>query len=101
MSNDDAADDGPLRSARGVIPQTGSCRSCGSSRIIPDVGLNLTTQKQVVTVYGNPQALLLKDAACGELRARICGACGFTEFRVTNHAELYEKYQGAIGRQQT
>lgn len=73
-----------------------TCRACGSTKMIPNVyvldqGKGSDGYLQVV-VYGDPQALIFKDRVYGHLRAWICGNCGFTELRVKNPEELYQKY---------
>jgi hypothetical protein len=45
-----------------------------------------------VRIEGNPSAWIRKDRLYGELTARICGECGYTELYVSNAGELYEKY---------
>lgn len=72
------------------------CRACGSRKIIPNVqvldqGDNSDGCLQVV-FYGDPQALIFKDRMYGQLRAWICGECGYTELRVSNPEQLYLKF---------
>jgi rubrerythrin len=79
-----------------------TCRACGSTKIIPNVyvldqGKGSDGYLQVV-VYGEPQALIFKDRVYGHLRAWICGNCSFTELRVKNPEELYQKYLEAKER---
>lgn len=45
-----------------------------------------------VRIEGNPTAWIRKDRLYGELMARICGDCGYTELYVQNPSELYAKY---------
>ena len=62
------------------------CAKCGSAKIIPDVtvsdqGQNSDGQSKVV-VFGNPGALVFKDRRYGEVKADICGDCGYIDLRV-------------------
>ena len=77
------------------------CRACGSPEVIPDVrvmdqGKYSDGDLQVI-VCGDPDALIFKDRAYGVLRARVCGACGFTDLWVANSRELYAKYLKSKG----
>jgi predicted nucleic-acid-binding Zn-ribbon protein len=78
------------------------CAKCGSTRVIPRVfivdespatsdGLPQDNPLRV-RVEGNPSAWIRKDRLYGELTARICGECGYTELYVQNPSELYEKH---------
>jgi hypothetical protein len=73
---------------------------CGSDKVIPDVHLldsygDMGVRKKPlgVEVQGNPAAWVFKDTVGGNLVARVCGECGFTELHTTNFRALYEKYQ--------
>jgi ribosomal protein S27AE len=72
------------------------CSKCGSTEMIPnadilDQGQGSDRSLQVV-VYGNPDALILKDRLYGVLMADICGDCGHADLKVANPEELYEHY---------
>jgi predicted nucleic-acid-binding Zn-ribbon protein len=78
------------------------CTKCGSTRVMPRVfvvdespvtsdGLPHDNPLRV-RIEGNPSAWIRKDRLYGELTARICGECGYTELYVSNAGELYEKY---------
>lgn len=74
---------------------------CHSTKIIPgvtvmDQGQHLDGELKVV-VFGNPEALIFKNRLYGQVKADICGKCGHIELRVTNPAELYERYQESRG----
>jgi predicted nucleic-acid-binding Zn-ribbon protein len=79
------------------------CTKCGSSQIIPNV--RITDQKEgqfftagdlTSTVYTHPDALIFKGAARCDLRAAICGDCGYVELYAMSPASLYEAYQQAL-----
>jgi len=46
-----------------------------------------------VAVHEYPGALIMKGTEFGELKACICGQCGFTEFYVSNHRALFKAYR--------
>jgi hypothetical protein len=79
--------------------QDHSCLRCGSDKIVRSARvLERGHYSDVsVVVYGDPNALILKDALYGKLAADICGRCGHVELHVENHAELYEHYRKARG----
>lgn len=78
------------------------CAKCSSTRVIPRVFVvdeSPTTSEGVprdnplrVRIEGDPSAWIRKDRLYGELTARICGDCGYTELYVQNPSELYAKY---------
>jgi hypothetical protein len=76
------------------------CRQCGSARIIPEVFVMDRQEGPpaplTVRVHGDPQAWIFKDTLYGNLSARICGDCGYTELWVKNPNELYEKYRQGL-----
>lgn len=78
------------------------CAKCSSARVIPRVfvvdespatseGMPVDNPLRV-RIEGNPSAWIRKDRLYGELTARICGDCGYTELYVQNPGELYDKY---------
>ena len=74
------------------------CPKCNATDIIPKVRvldyLNaVTPQSLQVEVTENPEALLFKGKHRGNLYAWICGACGFTEFYVSNPSDLLSAYR--------
>ena len=72
------------------------CAKCGASIVMR--GLRLMDQGQgsdggaKVVCYGNPAALIFKDACYGEVVADVCGRCGYVELRVANVGELYQHF---------
>ena len=73
-----------------------TCSRCGSTKLIPNVkivdqGEHANGNLRVV-IYGDPQALIFKDAYYENLSADICGDCGHVELRVSNPRALYRKY---------
>lgn len=81
---------------------TDVCAKCNSDRIIPrarvvDRGHYNGAGDLNVAVYGNPDALLFKEMHEGNVSARVCGECGFTEFYASNPAELYATFTQSKG----
>ena len=80
------------------MPET--CGRCGSDKMMEDVHLyrnpstaaSLVPQGLVAAVR-SPHAWFQNVSAFGDLRARICGGCGYTEIYTTNFEKLYEAYQ--------
>lgn len=73
-----------------------TCQQCGSDKIIPDAIIfdqgEMSSGRLQVMLHGDPQAWIFKNTQLGELRGRVCGACGFVELRVLNPDELYRHY---------
>jgi hypothetical protein len=73
-----------------------TCVKCGSDKLIPNVivrdqGQSSNGQLQVY-LDANPRALIFRERTSANLRAQVCGACGYTEFIVGNPGLLYEAY---------
>jgi ribosomal protein L40E len=78
-----------------------TCRRCGSPKVIPGAPLTAHSGELAhfpvrVRVAGAPGALLFRATEAGEVRARVCGQCGYTELHTTNHEDLYQKYQQSL-----
>lgn len=63
------------------------CAKCGSTEVIPEVRIidhaHLNQPMDLsATVYTNPEAWVFKGPISHRFRARVCGACGYTEFYV-------------------
>ena len=61
------------------------CPKCGSGDIIPNVRIIDHAHGNVAmdlsaTVYTNPEAWIFKGEVSHRFEARVCGACGYTEF---------------------
>ena len=73
-----------------------ACPQCGSTKMMPGVDLFVPGtqwgQSLFAVVYGDPQAILLKDRRLGRMSADICGECGHVELRVEDPAALYQHY---------
>jgi len=71
------------------------CPKCESTQMMSGVTVvdqgQHSSGKLSVVVYGNPEALLFKEALYGELVADVCGSCGYVELRVLNPGELYQR----------
>lgn len=83
-----------------------TCSKCGSSKIIPLVGLVDQGQYSDGTLkalvgYTNPEAWVFKGAVHAKLKANICGNCGHTELVAENPEALYEAYMKATSSRRT
>ncbi len=72
------------------------CPKCGSNKIIRrarilDRGAEMDAEL-TVEIERRPAAILSKGKARSDLRAAICGSCGYTELYAENPAELYEAF---------
>ena len=77
------------------------CAKCGSSKIIPLVGVidqgeHSDGQLQALVAYTNPDAWVFKGAVYAKLNANLCGECGYTELIAENPAALYSAYQQTL-----
>jgi len=70
------------------------CPACGSTEMMR--GLRVVGQEHApiqVVVYGDPDALIFKDARYAELTADVCGRCGHVQLSALNPWILYEHYR--------
>ncbi len=83
------------------------CAKCGSSKIIPLVGISDQGQhsdgwlKTHAVGYTNPDAWIFKGAVSARIHATICGECGYTELTAENPAELYDAFVKAMSKKPT
>jgi len=86
---------------------TEQCTKCGSSKIIPLVGIKDQGEHSDGSLrthavgYTNPDAWIFKGAVSARLHASICGECGYTELTAEQPALLYEAFQKAIAKKPT
>lgn len=76
------------------------CLKCGSDKVIPLVGVvdqgeYSDGRLKALVGYTNPEAWLFKGPVCANLRATICGECGYTELTAENPAAVYVAYLAA------
>jgi len=69
------------------------CPKCGSGEIIPNVRIiDHAHYNQPMdlsaTIYTHPEAWVFKGEVSHRFQARVCGACGYTEFYVDDPAGL-------------
>ena len=80
------------------------CAKCGSDRIIPaarliDRGhLNFDAGDLRASVAADPDALIFSGTVKADLRARVCGACGYAELYAGEPAALWLAHIEAAGR---
>ncbi len=81
--------------------QKGTCPKCNSQMIIKDKPIadkgqyGLPVGSLSVGVQGRRIGWLSREVANGEIRAWICGECGYTELYTTNFRELLNTDRGA------
>ena len=72
------------------------CPKCGSNEIIPDAEVRDYDAQSyrplgVYVSLRNPQSgFFKKTSESGELRACICGQCGYTELYATNYQAMLQ-----------
>lgn len=80
------------------------CPKCRSEKIIPYVQIFDRVGHSIrlgVKVFEHPEALVFKGAHAADLRARVCGECGYVESYVENPQELYSAYlTGLTGKRE-
>jgi hypothetical protein len=67
-----------------VEPPAPHCGRCGSSKVLPNIGLS-------VVFYKDPAAIIWKQPFYGELAACVCGDCGHVDLRVKDPMTFYEE----------
>ena len=82
--------------------KAGPCPKCQSTEIIPDVrvidhGHYNSPLDLCATVYREPDAMIFKHPVAHRFHARVCGACGYTEFYVENPQRLLELAKKVAG----
>lgn len=85
------------RLAPGIVDK---CMKCDSTKVIPDAAISDQGEgsdgKLKAVVVGNPAAWVFRNVVRAELRANICGECGYVELQITNPGMLYEHYRESI-----
>ena len=75
------------------------CAVCGSDKMIPNVAIrdsqSLSIKAQVIS---KPEAILFKDPVYSQLRAWICGECGYVMLFVRRPKKLYQAYLASRAR---
>ena len=85
------------------------CVECGSKEIISDLlvfadealsGLHPPFVKLVEPAPSKRPFIWVPNTAASGFRAEVCGECGYTQFRATNHADLLEAHKQGYASQQ-
>ncbi len=82
------------------------CPVCGSADLIPDLafhdgdGQGYRSHEHQVEVVEKPTAIFSPGKVKSELRATVCGACGYTMFFARDYGVLWRTYQESRKRQQ-
>ena len=80
------------------MPHPQTCSKCQSEKILPRVRIRGDVASRydlLVEVHEHPQAILFTGTHRVEVRARVCGECGYTELYAEKPQELYSVYMAA------
>ncbi|MGC2236262.1 MAG: hypothetical protein WA584_08880 [Pyrinomonadaceae bacterium] len=74
------------------------CPDCSSEKIIErarvfDGGSNFVDKGLQVSVDANPDALVFKDTRRSDVKAKICGDCGYIQFYAEQARYLWRAYE--------
>ena len=77
------------------------CPECGSEKIVKDAALKemgdyAAENTLRVAVDRNPDAWVFKERVRNEVRAEVCGACGFVQTYATDPDLLWRAYQSSL-----
>ena len=79
-----------------------TCLVCGSDKIMADVSLRdegaYAAPEHRITIARNPNALFNRGAISSQMRAHICGACGYAAMFIESPARMYAAYLHAQER---
>ena len=79
----------------------GTCPQCQSADVIPDVAIidrghyNTLNLPLTVGIFRNPASWLKKKLFQSQVKAWICGSCGYTELFVQDPAELLQIHRSS------
>jgi ribosomal protein S27AE len=79
--------------------KSNTCPKCGSSAIMPDVAVldyDASSSRPLsvsVPLPKPPGAFIFKGSENGQLRAWICGGCGYTGLYTPQFAALWDAHQ--------
>jgi ribosomal protein S27AE len=89
------------------VPAPPRCPSCGSGKIMPHLeiielaGRDGNTPRNItVSVEQKPGSWWDTKPLHVQLRASVCGDCGYALLAVTNPGRLWEAYQSFLAQQQ-
>ena len=77
------------------------CPDCGSEKIVKDAFLkdlgDYSAEHTLrVAVDRNPDAWIFKERSRSEVRAEVCGSCGFLQAYATDPDALWTAYQTSL-----
>ena len=75
-----------------------NCRECGSEKIVPNVRVadkdqSGTKQNLSLVFDESPDALVFKNRLLFDLKANVCGNCGYVQLFAENYKDLWYAYQ--------
>jgi hypothetical protein len=79
-------------------PPLSECPRCGARKVIPGVRVldrdgDYGAKNLSVRLDRNPAALIFKGSEIVDLRANVCGLCGYAELYATNPAALWAAHE--------
>ena len=73
-----------------------NCTKCGSDRVMSEARFEslIAGDGHInVHIYKKPDALFFKGTLKSELRAHVCGSCGYVETYIKNPGEIWDTYK--------
>ena len=71
-----------------------TCPQCGSTQIMTDVRVADALDEDLgAQVQRKPRAMLLKGTVRVQLKAQVCGECGYTELYAADPGRLLEAHR--------
>lgn len=83
------------------MPKVEKCAKCGLEVIQRAMVVDYSKRGEQhlnVRVDADPEAIMFKQAARSEVRAYICGSCGYIELYAEKPEELYRASQSAVAK---
>lgn len=83
------------------MPRVEKCVKCGSEVIQRAMVVDYNERREQhlkVRVDADPTAFMFKEATQSEVRAYICGSCGYIELYAEKPEELYRASQAAAAK---
>lgn len=80
------------------MKRSGECPKCNSTSIVPDITVVDYSRSQFagnmqLVFERNPTALLFKDKMSANIKAWVCGSCGYMELYTDMHHDVLQAYQ--------
>lgn len=78
-------------------PSRTPCTKCGAQQVMPDLRIldqdgEFHSRSLSLQIHRNPYAMIFKGEEVVDLRANVCGNCGYTELYATNPGLLWDTF---------